>query len=266
VARRDIPGRVRDALAVVQLEHLAGRRPSELSGGQQQRVALARAIVARPRVLLMDEPLGALDKLLREQLQLEIRRLHQELGITFVFVTHDQDEALAMSDRIALLRDGSIVQVGSPQSLYERPNCRYTAEFVGASNLFRGTADGGVLVDEVTGVRLRVPGTGRGAVCVLVRPERMHVGARDVTVPPDCDVAHGIVEDCIYLGSSRRVEVRLTGGRTVVLRTDVPRGGDEVRHGADVTVWWRVDDAAVLADDPAGTADPEPSGVLAAQH
>ncbi|MFD9942755.1 ABC transporter ATP-binding protein [Nonomuraea sp. NPDC059023] len=196
--------RVRDALEVVELGALGERRPSQLSGGQQQRVALARAIVFRPRVLLMDEPLGALDKRLREQLQLEIKRLHRELGITFVFVTHDQEEALTMSDRVALLREGRIVQVGTPQELYERPASRYVAEFLGESNLL--DEDGGLL---------------------LVRPQHLRIG------PPDGPGLRAVVREVIYVGGGLRIEVERPGGQRLVARTAVrpnepPRPGDEV--------------------------------------
>ncbi|MBB5081824.1 ABC transporter ATP-binding protein [Nonomuraea endophytica] len=196
--------RVGDALEVVELGALGERRPAQLSGGQQQRVALARAIVFQPRVLLMDEPLGALDKRLREQLQLEIKRLHRELGITFVFVTHDQEEALTMSDRVALLREGRIVQVGTPQELYETPASRYVAEFLGESNLL--DEDGGLL---------------------LVRPQHLRIG------PPDGPGLRAVVREVIYVGGGLRIEVERPGGQRLVARTTVrpeelPRPGDEV--------------------------------------
>ncbi|MEV4898035.1 ABC transporter ATP-binding protein, partial [Nonomuraea sp. NPDC055795] len=183
---------------------LGERRPAQLSGGQQQRVALARAIVFRPRVLLMDEPLGALDKRLREQLQLEIKRLHRELGITFVFVTHDQEEALTMSDRVALLREGRIVQVGTPRELYETPASRYVAEFLGESNL----------LDEESGL-------------LLVRPQHLRIG------PPDGPGLRAVVREVIYVGGGLRIEVERPGGQRLVARTavrpnELPRPGDEV--------------------------------------
>ncbi|WP_137723297.1 ABC transporter ATP-binding protein [Prescottella subtropica] len=240
---------VAEALDLVELGHLGARMPSELSGGQQQRVALARAIVFRPPVLLMDEPLGALDKLLREQLQLEIRRLHQELGITFVFVTHDQDEALAMSDRIALLRGGSIVQVGTPEELYERPNCQYAAEFVGASNIFRGTIDTAGFTENGTAHRFRVsePVTRTaGAHSVMLRPERIGVVGAGEHVPGGRDGLDGIVEDTVYFGTNRQVQVRTPDGRLVLARTPVPHTADGVVPGAAVRVHWGVEDVVVL--------------------
>src|SRR5690606_37589174 len=247
VAKPEIRRRVAEALELVELGDLGGRRPSELSGGQQQRVALARAIVFRPRVLLMDEPLGALDKLLREQLQLEIRRLHQEMGITFVFVTHDQDEALTMSDRIVLLRDGRIVQLGTPEQLYAEPNCRYTAEFVGASNIFTGAVRGTSFADEVNGRSYRITGDAdQSGKSLMIRPERLGIASADAPVPDTAEHVEAVVEDCIYLGSSRTVQLRTPAGQLLVARTDVPRDPDEVVPGARVKVFWDVRDACVL--------------------
>jgi putative spermidine/putrescine transport system ATP-binding protein len=208
----ELTRRVTEALDVVELGGLRDRRPDQLSGGQQQRVALARAIVFRPRVLLMDEPLGALDKRLREQLQLEIKRLHRELGITFVFVTHDQDEALTMSDRIALLRDGRIVQVGTPEDLYDRPGSRYVAEFLGESNLLPASEDSEVF---------------------LVRPQNVHLSPPGADLPAGHQAHDGKVAEVIYLGSGLRVEVDLRAGGRLIARTGtrldpVPRPDDEV--------------------------------------
>ncbi|WP_293782541.1 ABC transporter ATP-binding protein [uncultured Aeromicrobium sp.] len=241
-----IAGLVAEALQMVELGHLAERKPSELSGGQQQRVALARAIVFRPPVLLMDEPLGALDKLLREQLQLEIRRLHQDMGITFVFVTHDQEEALTMSDRIALLQAGNIVQIGSPADLYERPNCRYAAEFIGVSNIFSGECRDGVFDDRVNGARYRIDSTVSGQA-LMVRPERLAVQPGTGLSETDVNAVEAVVEDCVYLGSFRTVHARTNGGDLVVARTEVPRGDDGVHPGAKVTLTWKIEDGRVLA-------------------
>ena len=246
-AKSEIPKRVADALEMVELGHLGKRRPSELSGGQQQRVALARSIVFRPRVLLMDEPLGALDKMLREQLQLEIRRLHKQMGITFVFVTHDQDEALTMSDRIALLRNGEIVQLGTPTELYETPNSRYSAEFVGISNIFPGAVQGDRFVDELNKCSHRLTGQqGITGSSLLIRPERLRVTANP-QVPETADKLAAVVEDTIYLGSIRTVQARTDAGQLLIARTDVPREDDGIFVGARVTVQWEVGDAHVLA-------------------
>jgi putative spermidine/putrescine transport system ATP-binding protein len=258
VPKSDVAARVAEALAVVELGHLAKRRPSELSGGQQQRVALARAIVFRPRVLLMDEPLGALDKRLRQQLQLEMKRLHSELGTTFVFVTHDQEEALAMSDRIALLRDGRIVQVGTPEELYERPSSRYTAEFVGESNLFHGRYDGAGFIDS-GGALFFVPQNGTGAATLVVRPEHLNVRAAGARVPGGHNVLDGVIRDVVYLGSDRRVEVTLRDGRHVVART-AARDAAVPAPGEAAVVHWHAEAGVIVADSDPLTCGVSPVG------
>jgi putative spermidine/putrescine transport system ATP-binding protein len=163
LSKHQVVQRIDEALAMVRLEGLKDRKPKEVSGGQQQRVALARALVYRPPVLLMDEPLGALDKALRTRMQVEISRIHREVGTTFLFVTHDQDEALAMSDRIVLFNGGRVVQVGTPAELYERPNSLFAAQFLGDSNVFRGTVTqhGCVRFTDLT-VRADCTGSGVG--------------------------------------------------------------------------------------------------------
>jgi putative spermidine/putrescine transport system ATP-binding protein len=217
IARREVADRVRRALDVVELGHLAKRRPAQLSGGQQQRVALARAIVFQPQALLMDEPLGALDKRLRQQLQLEIKRLHSQLGATFVFVTHDQEEALAMSDRIAVLRDGALVQVGTPVELYERPASRYTAEFLGESNIFTGRGEGRRFVDALTNAVYAV-GTHSTGAALVVRPEHVVLSEAGARRPEDHNALDGVVRDVVYLGSGLRVEVATSDGGRLVAR------------------------------------------------
>ncbi|WP_232665120.1 ABC transporter ATP-binding protein [Pseudonocardia sp. TRM90224] len=249
VARAEVERQVRQALDVVELGRLAKRRPSELSGGQQQRVALARAIVFRPRALLMDEPLGALDKRLREQLQLEIKRLHSELGTTFVFVTHDQEEALAMSDRIAVLRDGALVQVGTPEELYERPSSRYTAEFLGESNIFTGHHRGARFIDATTKADLAVGETGDCAGALVLRPEHAHLAAPGSDIPIGHNVLNGVVRDVIYLGSGLRVEVTLPDGRAIVSRP-AARGRYTPEPGTGVLVHWHAERALVVPDHP----------------
>lgn len=247
VPKNQIGTRVTEALDVVELSDLGDRKPLELSGGQQQRVALARAIVFRPRVLLMDEPLSALDKKLREQLQLEIRRLHQELGITVIFVTHDQGEALAMSDRIALLRRGDIVQVGTPTELYDRPNSRYSAEFVGVSNIFNGYVDNGQFHDTAHNIQYRLPdGTTDDSTCVMIRPERLMIAPFDHDVPDGLDRIPAQVEDAVYMGSDRTVLVRTQAGERLEARTDVPRDTDGITPGVKVNVFWRTEDLRPL--------------------
>ncbi|GLV49997.1 polyamine-transporting ATPase [Thermobispora bispora] len=262
VPKDELVKRVREALDIVELGHLGSRMPAQLSGGQQQRVAFARAIVFHPQVLLMDEPLAALDKRLREQLQIEIKRLHRELGITFVFVTHDQQEALAMSDRIALLRDGRIVQVGTPDELYERPAELYAAEFLGESNIFRGTVRGGVFTDGASGAGLKVAGSpADGPAAIVLRPEKVRILLPPDEVPPGHNALSGVVRELIYLGGERRVEVGLADGRRVIarLRSDDPHG--HVPPGTSVIACWRPEDALVLRNGSAAAAAPDPQPV-----
>jgi putative spermidine/putrescine transport system ATP-binding protein len=246
--KSDIPRLVAEALEMVEMGHLGRRRPIELSGGQQQRVALARAVVFRPRVLLMDEPLGALDKMLREQLQLEIRRLHKDMGITFVFVTHDQEEALTMSDRIALLERGDIVQLGTPEELYDSPSCRYAAEFIGISNIINGTRQGDTFADPGNRATHKVADGETNGTALMVRPERLRVSAGEVSPQPHENALRAVVRDCVYLGSDRTVHVRTASGEEMVARTEVPRADDGISPGATVTLTWDVKDGRVLAE------------------
>jgi spermidine/putrescine transport system ATP-binding protein len=207
--------RVAEALELVNLTEFAHRKPDQLSGGQQQRVALARALVLQPRVLLLDEPLGALDAKLRKNLQVELKTLQSELGITFVFVTHDQEEALTMSDRIAVMNKGLVEQAASPRSIYEEPTTVFVAEFLGVSNLLEAEAIGrdGASCAVRIGDRVFRCGQGeldtRGDVKVMIRPERIaiepHTEAGDERLP-------GIVERSVFLGGSHEVHVRVLGG------------------------------------------------------
>ena len=245
-AKSDIPGLVAGALDMVQMGRYADRKPNQLSGGQQQRVALARAIVYRPRVLLMDEPLGALDKILREQLQMEIRRLHHEMGINFVFVTHDQQEALTMSDRIALLRDGEILQLGTPEDLYERPNCRYTAEFIGVSNFLSGKTTQDGFVEDGTGSVLAVPDRAPQGSALMIRPEDLQVYRDDADLPLGLNHLTATVTDCVYLGSDQTVMARTVGGAELIARTPVSRGHHRLDPGAQVRLAWAKEASRVL--------------------
>jgi len=237
---------VAEALETVGLGHLGRRRPKELSGGQQQRVALARAIVYNPRVLLMDEPLGALDKKLRDTLQLEIKRIHADLGTTFVYVTHDQDEALVLSDRIAVFNDGRIEQVGTPADLYEHPNSLFVAQFLGESSLFHGTLDGG-RVDfngrSLEATRGELPDA--RDVAVVVRPERVSLHP-DGPPPATANAVSGRVVQHIYFGNSRKVEVRLDDGATVLVRESASAAVTPVHADDHVWLTFRPEDAAVL--------------------
>ncbi|WP_405679178.1 ABC transporter ATP-binding protein [Streptomyces sp. NBC_01511] len=251
VPKAEIAERVTEALRMVRLKGLADRLPSQLSGGQQQRVALARAVVFNPRVLLMDEPLGALDKKLREQLQGEISRMHRELGITFVFVTHDQEEALALSDRIAVFNEGRIEQVGTPEELYERPATLFVARFLGESNVFTGRCTApGVLTGD--GYELAVPprtASGADEVALVVRPERMRLLVPDEKAPQGHNVLDGTVTEIVYFGAHRRVAVDLACGERVQLRE---AAGQEqpLRPGSPARVAWPVERAALVPVAP----------------
>jgi putative spermidine/putrescine transport system ATP-binding protein len=202
VPREERTRRVANALRMVRLEGFDRRKPGQLSGGQRQRVALARALVNRPRVLLLDEPLGALDLKLREEMQIELKAIQQEVGITFIYVTHDQEEALTMSDRMAVFNNGLIEQVGAPAEVYERPATRFVAGFVGTSNLLTGD-----VARQVVGE----PGT------FTVRPEKIHLSEPDATVGPDEIAAPGTIQKVVYLGPDTRFVVALDAGADLVV-------------------------------------------------
>ncbi|CAO3401768.1 ABC transporter ATP-binding protein [Azospirillum palustre] len=245
----DVDRRVREALEMVHLGHLGDRFPKELSGGQQQRVALARCFVYQPSVILMDEPLGALDKKLREHMQYEIKRLHRETGATIIYVTHDQEEALAMSDRICLMNHARIEQIGSPHDIYARPKTAFAADFIGVSNIFRGRLqrdEGGAPILVTGGGRFRLsPATaaaagaaaGQGEASLIVRPEQL-----DLDGEGDNEVS-GQVVDTVYAGSETRVLVALGDQSTITVR--LRRGMSPPPLGNRVAVRWR-SDAGVL--------------------
>lgn len=217
VAKPEIGRRVREALGLVRLEGFDDRRPRQLSGGQQQRVALARALVNHPAVLLLDEPLGALDQKLRKEMQLELKSLQERVGITFIFVTHDQEEALTMSDRIAVMHAGKVLQVGTPTEIYERPACRFVADFIGETNFIDGTvrdtADGFAVVETSRGERVSgatpyhiAPGT---PVSLSVRPEKTRLSPAPEDAPDDLrNVFPVTVERVSYIGSDTRILVK----------------------------------------------------------
>ncbi|OZI60707.1 ABC transporter ATP-binding protein [Bordetella genomosp. 11] len=257
VGRAERERLVRQALDMVHLPDKAGSYPRQLSGGQQQRVALARALVFGPRVLLMDEPLGALDKKLREHMQLEIKRIQNELGATVVYVTHDQEEALTMSDRIAVMQHGRIVQIGSPSDLYDRPATRWVADFVGLSNFIETRvlevgADGIAIVRLPDGSTASVPGTpslraGTDATLVL-RPEKLRVatpgapGGLENRLPAN-------VADLIYLGHATRRLVRTADGATLQVQEANRHGAPLFEPGQQVEVQWAREDGWLLAGD-----------------
>ncbi|MEV7398094.1 ABC transporter ATP-binding protein [Aeromicrobium sp. NPDC092404] len=221
-----------EALATVQLAHLGSRRPGQLSGGQRQRVALARSIVVRPKVLLLDEPLGALDLKLREQMQVELKQLQRDLGITFVFVTHDQEEALTLSDRVAVFSEGKIVQLGTPQEIYEQPASEYVASFVGTSNLFDGPTSARLL--------------GRDGTHAL-RPEKISLRPAGSTASDDGTIrVEGVILESIYLGTGHRIHVRLNDGTQIVVLEQSTGGKADEQRGERIVACWSPDDLVPL--------------------
>ncbi|HAN36290.1 MAG: ABC transporter ATP-binding protein [Ilumatobacteraceae bacterium] len=232
--------RVGEALELVRLTGYEARKPHQLSGGQQQRVALARSLVLRPKVLLLDEPLGALDAKLRRVLQVELRSLHREVGITFVYVTHDQEEALTMSDRLAVMNTGRIEQVGGPRSVYDEPANRYVADFLGLANLLPATADAAGVT--VLGARVAADTRGlAGASTVLVRPERVQL------VAPSSGQLQGRVQHVVFAGAATHVHMRV-GDHD--LQAVVPNDGSALAavEGGDVGLVLAADALRVLAD------------------
>jgi putative spermidine/putrescine transport system ATP-binding protein len=261
VGRPEIKRRVADALALVKLAGFGDRYPRQLSGGQQQRIAFARAVVFGPRLLLMDEPLGALDRKLREALQLEVMHFSRQLGATVVYVTHDQEEALVMSDRIAIFNNGKIEQLGGGEDLYDRPVSLFVADFIGESNILRGRfetdGDGARLIRA--NWRWRVGATaakrasldGGSAGALVVRPERMHIVGADEVPPPSANAVEATIADVLYLGPIRKYELALQDGKPAVVRQQVGNGEREWRAGDQVRLTWAVDDGVLVAD-PAG--------------
>ncbi len=252
VEKAEQKARVKMALDMVELGHLGDRRPAQLSGGQQQRVALARALVFEPRVVLMDEPLGALDKRLRETMQYEIIRLHQTLGLTIVYVTHDQGEALTMSDRVAVFADGRIQQLASPTELYENAQNAFVANFVGENNGLQGRvselSDGWAQLTLAGGEQVRGRrSTGLevgGSATLALRPERTHLGPADAHT---CNALAAQVQRLIYCGDHYRVELTLAGATAIVAKVSNVQHRDLPSAGQSVTVSWRHDDCKVLS-------------------
>lgn len=256
VPREERKRRVGQALEMVRLPHVEGRRPSELSGGQQQRVALARALVNRPAVLLLDEPLGALDLKLRKAMQLELKGLNKEIGATFIYVTHDQEEALTMSDRIAVMNEGRILQIGVPEEIYERPRSRFVADFIGQTNFLDGTVVGQtgefaeIKLTSDSGVWARIPDgldlVPGAAATVAVRPEKVRFVSEGEQTGGS-NILDGRVVEVIYLGTHSQFVVALPGGGRLTVHRQNDAGGTATGGvGADVRVGFGAAQAAVL--------------------
>jgi spermidine/putrescine transport system ATP-binding protein len=252
LGKDEIRARVGEILELVQLTGLGNRRPSQLSGGQQQRVALARALVNHPRALLLDEPLGALDLRLRRQLQIELKRIQQDVGITFVHVTHDQEEALTMADTIAVMNEGRIEQMGSGEELYERPRTEFVANFLGLSNLIDGTVgsrDGTMATfDAEEGERVFVPSdrfanVNGGPIRIGIRPEKIEIASSDSHTESSSasrNIIHGRVTVASYLGTSIQYVVETKTGRELTVIAPNRDGGavDSIGPGRDVSLAW----------------------------
>ncbi len=250
--RAEIARRVEEALALVRLEGLGQRRPDQLSGGQKQRVALARAIVFEPRVLLMDEPLSALDKKLREAMQIEIRRLHERLGITTLYVTHDQREALTLSDRVAVIEGGRIRQLDPPRTLYEAPRSRFVAEFVGEATLLPVARQGGGLGWRGRPIRTMRPVPESDPLFLVLRPERLELLPAGAAGGAGPNRLEGTLEDLVFQGESRLAEVRLEDGTPLAVRLPAsPRGESlPLARGSPVIVAFAAEDAVLVSDSP----------------
>jgi spermidine/putrescine transport system ATP-binding protein len=252
LSKADKESRVGEMLELVRLGGYGTRKPHELSGGQQQRVALARALILSPDVLLLDEPLGALDAKLRRELQVELKSIQREVGITFLYVTHDQEEALTMSDRLAVMANGRVEQLGSPREVYERPETAFVADFIGVSNLMRAQSSGSGGVD-VGAVRLAVsaPVQKTGVVRVAIRPERVRIEAQGVSGENRVPAR---IERFVYLGSTTQVFVTLPGGDRLQALVANDEDVEEYDVGQEVTAYLPPDALRVLADDEAATA------------
>lgn len=254
VAKDEIARRVRESLAMVRLDAFASRMPSELSGGQQQRIALARASIYHPSILLMDEPLGALDKNLRDEMQEEIKRFQQELGVTVIYVTHDQQEAAFLADRIAIMRDGAMAQIDSPRALYEQPNSRFVAEFLGEASILPVKSASQKQTDQIrrieledgTPVAIRADRDAGAGSFACIRPERIIVGPKARTL----DNAYtGTVRESLYTPGSIRYRVELNGTACALKVRVLPQGDTEVfETGSTVDVGWSADDMTILKE------------------
>ena len=247
--KQEVKGRVAEMLELVGLAGYGNRKPRQLSGGQQQRVALGRALVNHPRVLLLDEPLGALDLKLRKQMQLELKRIQSEIGITFIHVTHDQEEAMTMADAIAVMNDGRIEQLGPPEELYERPATAYVAGFLGISNLLPATVEGpdAVRLEDGTIVRAKVNGQ-VGEVAAGVRPEKITIGSGG-----GANELPGTISETAYIGVATHVVVRTAVGVVQVFAQNIDAGGRVPPPGSNVMLTWSPDSTFVVGRGEEGT-------------
>ena len=249
--KSDIEDKVKKALDMVELGAFGNRMPLQLSGGQQQRVALARALVFEPRLVLMDEPLGALDKKLREQMQYEIKHIHEQIGITVVYVTHDQNEALTMSNRIAVFNDGKIQQISSPDILYEKPECAFVAQFIGENNQLKGkvkSINGNTCVvktdkgEEIKSLKVNVGAVGDGST-VSLRPERVEINSSDTNFE---NSFNGTVRELIYLGDHIRTRVEVCGNDQFIVKVPNSYKGANLKEGTSVKLSWKASDSRAL--------------------
>ena len=253
VGRAEIESRVKRVLEMVELPKMGNRRPSQLSGGQQQRIAVARALVFEPELVLMDEPLGALDKQLREQMQYEIKHIHESVGVTVVYVTHDQGEALTMSDRIAVFKDGVVQQLSTPADLYEHPNNSFVAQFIGENNRLNGRvrslADGRCDVEldgsggaTVKALAVKVAGASQPTTLSL-RPERVIINPPNGSLP---NVLPAQVEELIYLGDHVRTRMTVAGHNDFIVKVPNRVGTEPLNRGDKVTIGWATEDCRAL--------------------
>jgi spermidine/putrescine transport system ATP-binding protein len=247
VAKGEIAERVKTAVELVRLGGMEQRRPAQLSGGQQQRVALARALVNQPRVLLLDEPLGALDLKLRQAMQVELKELQERLGISFVYVTHDQEEALTMSDRIGVMHQGKLLQVGTPEEIYEHPRTRFIADFIGETNFVPVTVAGAGEVRLPGGevVRAVTHSTAGTQATLALRPEKVNLFRADEPVPPGMNCLSGVVKRRVYLGSSLYYHVEV-GEMSIRSRHENAPGVPQLAEEEAVLVGWEPDSGEAL--------------------
>lgn len=251
--RKEIEKKIAKAIEMVRLETMQNRRPNELSGGQQQRVALARALVFEPQLILMDEPLGALDKTLREHMQYEIKQIHRELGVTMVYVTHDQSEALAMSDRVAIFQDGKIVQIDTPLMLYEQPTNTFTAGFIGENNILRGISkgcddNGRIIITLNSGQNVHLLGSKAVQaglpIEIAIRPEKLIVGNRAQNCVNQCN---GTITNITYLGDHLRTIINIGNGETILLRKPLSDFETQPKPGDAILIGWDEKDGNIFA-------------------